>query len=109
MPENESGPETVAVWTALVPFPTKIPASVVEPVPPFTTATVPPSVVCETHTPAYATHPLRRLIPLLADVVAVPNVSAPTIVVEALMVEDALDTKPLENVSVVVVALLGKR
>ena len=61
---------------------------------------------CERHVPLYARHPLRRLMPLLADVVAVPNVSAPTMVVEALMVEDALETKPLENVRVVVVALL---
>ena len=59
--------------------------------------------------PLYARHPLRRLIPFEAEVVAVPKVSAPTIVVDALIVEDALETKPLENVSVVVVALLGKR
>ena len=48
------------------------------------------------------------MIPFEAEVVARPNVSAPTIVVEALIVEDALETKPLENVRVVVVALLRK-
>ena len=33
-PEKLSGAETVAVWRALVPFPTNTPVSVVEPVPP---------------------------------------------------------------------------
>ena len=33
-PENERGAETVAVWSALAPFPTNTPVSVVEPVPP---------------------------------------------------------------------------
>ena len=61
---------------------------------------------CERQVPLYARQPFRRLIPFEAEVVAVPKVSAPTIVVEALIVEDAEDTKPLENVSVVVVALL---
>ena len=55
--------------------------------------------------PLYATQPLSKLMPFEAEVVAVPSVSAPTIVVEALMVEEALETKPLLNVSVVVVAL----
>ena len=40
-PERESGPEMVAVCTALVPLPTKSPESVVEPVPPLLTESVP--------------------------------------------------------------------
>jgi len=40
-PENESGDESVAVCIALVPLPTKIPESVVEPVPPFATGKMP--------------------------------------------------------------------
>ena len=37
LPENESGPDTVAVKSEPVPLPTKSPVSVVEPVPPFAT------------------------------------------------------------------------
>ena len=55
--------------------------------------------------PFIAKQPAVILTPFAAVVVAPVSVSAPVIVVEALMVEDAEDTKPFVNVRVVVVAL----
>ena len=43
-PENESGPDTVAVKSEPVPLPTMSPESVVEPVPPYCTPSALPSV-----------------------------------------------------------------
>ena len=40
-PENARGPETVALRSEPVPLPTRSPVSVVEPVPPFATPSVP--------------------------------------------------------------------
>ena len=37
VPVKVNGPETVAVWTAPTPLPTKMPVSDVEPVPPYAT------------------------------------------------------------------------
>ena len=59
---------------------------------------------CEIHVPLYWRQPWRRLIPFPAEVVAVPRVRAPTMVVEAFSVVDAVVTKPPENVIVVEVA-----
>ena len=61
------------------------------------------------HEPLTAKHPAVMFTPFDAEVVAVPSVNAPVIVVEALIVDEAEDTKPFESVSVVVVALPGKR
>ena len=53
-PENESGPDTVAVRSEPVPLPTKRPVSVVEPVPPFATPRVPVIVESERQAPPIA-------------------------------------------------------
>ena len=56
--------------TIPVPLPTMMPERVVEPVPPFATASVPAKEESERQLPPTAKHPAVRLIPLLAVVVA---------------------------------------
>ena len=59
------------------------------------------------HAPLIAKQPAPMLIPFCAVEVAVPKVRAPVMVVDALIVVDADETKPFESVRVVVVALFG--
>ena len=53
-PENESGPDMVAVKSEPVPLPTSRPVSVVEPVPPFATPRVPLKLLRVTQLPLIA-------------------------------------------------------
>ena len=54
---------TVRLLMAPVPLPSKIPVSVVDPVPPFATPSVPPNEERERQVPPTAKQPLVMLIP----------------------------------------------
>ena len=62
-PENVRGEDTVSVCIAEVPLPTRSPVSVVEPVPPFATPSVPLIVESERQVPLIEKQPAVRLAP----------------------------------------------
>ena len=72
-PENARGPETVALRSEPVPLPTKMPESVVEPVPPLAAPSVPVIVESERQVPPIEKQPAVRLAPFAS--VDVPEVT----------------------------------
>ncbi len=110
VPEKLSGEETVAVCTPLVPLPTRMPESVVEPVPPCATASALPSVrvptvaalnVAELANALVEDAVMAKKLVVVALVpVALPKAKRPVSVVEA-------EESPPLNAMSVVVALFG--
>ena len=87
-PENESGPENESELSADDPLPTRIPVSVVEPVPPLATASVPLKDPRERQFPPCEKQPAVRLMPT-----AKVEVAEPLMVVVA----DPFDTEKMEE------------
>ena len=77
VPASERPVPIVALLIAPVPLPIKNPESVVDPVPPFATASVPAKEESVRQLPPTAKQPVARLMPFPAVVVPVPRVNDP--------------------------------